>query len=515
MTEPCSTPAWTWGRTRFWLQDTLNDLVAASDRYVAARGVKHVYVWGRPDGSLVHRFVSHVREVDAWFDDDAERLHLRAADGRVEVVDLRSHAADVRDGAPGDPAFPAVTIDRSGTGTVTVTWPDGRAMVRHYPRELVLRVASAPAADLVAVPHGLRTIDVLDGRTGEVRRVFREFSHAALTPDGRTVVLAASWRRSLVFGDVASGAVDDPDEPPGDIRELRFSSDGARLLVVSAGRAWVLDPAAGRPLARLERSPSPRLLGDDAASGARFSADGQYVVGSACHQIVRWCARTGAALQRIVLDQRSQIETFGVDRQGNRAVSHGALYPGGLMFVPEEYASVWDLERGELLARIALDDPAPESLTIAPDGRRVAVVCDGEATIYDLPERPGDPLGPAERRPAADWPGFITDGLFAHNDANRGLIVRRASGGVTADECVFRAGQAFATCLDGRLFAVGDSDGQIMVAEGRGRELAVVRVPGQVEALALAPDGSKLVAGGRDGVVRCFALAGVSEAAAG
>jgi hypothetical protein len=164
MTEPCSTPAWTWGQARFWLDDSLNGLVAVSERYVSARGVGRVYVWGRPEGTLVHRFVLRAREADAWFDDDAGCLLLRADDGRVEVVDLKTHAANVRDGAPGDPVFPAVVEDRSGTGAVTIMWPDGHEIVRHCPYELVLKVASAPAVGLVAVPHPDALMMSPDGR---------------------------------------------------------------------------------------------------------------------------------------------------------------------------------------------------------------------------------------------------------------------------------------------------------------------------------------------------------------
>jgi hypothetical protein len=160
MTEPCSAPAWTWGQARFWIDDSLNGLVAVSERSVAARGVGHVYVWGRPDGTLVLRFVPQAREADAWFDDDAGCLLLRAGDGRVEVVDLKTHAENVRDGAPGDPVFPAVMEDRPGTGVVTITWPDGHAIVRHSPHELVLKVASALAVGLVAVPPSRCVDDV-------------------------------------------------------------------------------------------------------------------------------------------------------------------------------------------------------------------------------------------------------------------------------------------------------------------------------------------------------------------
>lgn len=505
MTEACSIPLWVWGRTRFWLDDSLNGLVAVSERYVAAQGVGHVYVWGRPDGVLIHRFTPQAREVDAWFDDDAGCLLLRTGDGRVEVVDLRTHAADVRDGASGDPVFPAVIEDRSGTGAVTITWPDGQELVRHYPHELVLKVASAPAAGLVAVPHGLRAVDVLD-RTGEVRQIFRGFERVALTPDGRTVALAASWRRSLVFGDVATGAIDDPDEPPGDIRELRFSGDSARLLVVAAHRAWLLDPEAGRPIVRLEPCPSPRLLNDDAVSEARFSADGRYVIANARHQIVRWSVSTGAVVQRIVFEPRLGIESFSVDRQGVRVLSHGSMYPGGLMAVGEKQASVWDLERGDLLASIELDSPHPDAMTISPDGRRVAIVDDDEVAIYELPDPPGEPVALVERLSAADWPGFVTDGLVVRHHQGRGLSFRRVSGGAIADEYVFPTGRVFSTCLDGHVFAVGDNDGKIVVIEGAGRELAVLRVPCRLNAVVLAPDGSKLVAGGHDGVVRCFAL---------
>jgi hypothetical protein len=50
------TRAWVWGDRRLWIDETLNDMLALSDEFVAAVGHAHIVVWRRSDGAEVQKF---------------------------------------------------------------------------------------------------------------------------------------------------------------------------------------------------------------------------------------------------------------------------------------------------------------------------------------------------------------------------------------------------------------------------------------------------------------------------
>jgi hypothetical protein len=278
-----------WGSTRLFVDETIQALLALSPGYVAALGVRRVLVWRRADGARIYAAEPRERPRGGWFDDARGWLYLRTGEGIVEV-DLMSGASRERGPRADDPPAPAIASDRTGTAA-TVTWPDGHVLEVSYPHELVTGIACA--AEVVAVPHGVRAVDVL-GRDGAVRRVFRNYHRAVLSPDGREIALVGASSKRIVFGDVETGEVAVPDVPGFNIEALELSPDGTRLLVIAGGFAWLLDPERGVPVVKLQAVASPRLLGNSVIDeSARFVAGGRFIVGPCPPS--RWCVSSPRA----------------------------------------------------------------------------------------------------------------------------------------------------------------------------------------------------------------------------
>lgn len=491
MTMETPTPRWTWGSSALWIDETMNQVLAVSPRWVAARGSHSIYVWRLPDGELALRLPWRVHPLAPWLDDAQDLLCWYTPGGRVTELRLPGGELTERDAAPADPRWPEVQIDRSGGG-LSVTWPSGHVSRWTYHGELVTRVACAPEVGLVAIPHGLRAVDVRDGRTGALRQTFRGPWEAALSRDGATVALGALTHSRISLGDVATGQVHDPHLPNHTIDALEYAPDGARLLVLAGGRGWLLDPAQGRPLARLRPCPSPRTLGVDAIDPvAYFSDDGAWVVGSAKHQLVRWSARTGEVDRLLELDPRSKIHALACDARGVRVAALGADYPGGLMLAPWDSARVWDLDAGREIARFAVDDLHDDTIELSPAGDRLRYGPNDALRVAELPP-PDGPLPPARPAPEPLVPCY----------EDRALTITR--GGAVLVQVP--GAMSFASCPFARTFAVGHPDGRVELRAEDGAPGLVLRVPAAPASLAFAPDGRALAVGGRDGIVRAYAL---------
>lgn len=495
--------SWAWGSSRLWIDETLNQVLAVSRRHVAARGSHSIQVWRRADGERVLRLPWREHPIAPWLDDARDLLGWYTPTGRVQELSIPAGALMEREAQPEDPRWPAIAVDRMGS-EVSVRWPEGHVCKFIHRGELVTRIACAPEAGLVAIPHGLRAVDVCDGRTGARLQVFAGPWEAALSRDGAEVVLGAMSRSRLTLGEVASGAIEELDLPTASIDALRFSPDGSRLLVIAGGRGWLLDARDGRALVRLRPCPSPRTLGVDAIDEiAAFSADGEWIVGSAKHQIVRWSARTGEVDRRIELDPRSKVHALSCDARGERVAITGADYPGGLMLAPWSEARVWDLGSGREVARVVLEDAFEEALELSPAGDRLAVVKAGTARVAALPASPG---GPVQVGPDAPWSGFAADAL-REAWSEDGLVLTLVGAGAAGAELAVPGAVAFGSCAERHVFAVGFPEGRVELRGLDGSTWARLEAPAEVLALALAPGGRTLAVGGRDGFVRAYSAA--------
>jgi len=480
------TPAWVWGDRRLWLDETLNDVLALSDRFVAAVGHSHIVVWRRDDGSEVRRFKKFLRPEQAWFTDAA--LCLKA-NGRVTVCDLASGELGERGPTADDPDLPEVTRDRMGY-TRTVRWADGRTVEFSYPNELIGRVSVGGGR--IAVGHGLRCIDIRDVRDGAVLRTLDGAGNGVLAPDGRWIAVGGLSDRRIHLGEVDAWTPPRADVVNGDISALSLAPDGQRLLVVAGNRGWILRADDGTTLGRLDGTVDPR---------ARWTEDGAGIVGPGGVGVIRWDAGSGAVVREIALGRRTSAAQFSVDARGERVAVVTEMFPGGLMLVPGEEAVVYSVADGEVVLRVPLVDMYDEHVMLAPDGSELALVRAEGVRVVTLGAAS---FGAMREVARAGWNWFMTDGVQVRGAEDEVGVVVRVVDGVVAAEEELGVVCAFTATSDGAWCATAGPDGTITVRDAALTVCWTMRLSERAEALALAADGSRLFAGGWDGTVHAF-----------
>ncbi len=244
-------------------------------------------------------------------------------------------------------------------------------------------MAAVPGGDrLVALDPDSRALILLDRRGTEIREIARAETPAdpfrvAVSPDGKTVVVASRWTRSLglfrIPGEKPAIEAVRTVEMPFSPGELVFLSDGPSLVVADAfgGSIATVDPVSGA-IGEVRGLPAHNIR------GMAVSPDGRTL--ALVHQTLHRQARS----------------TFD-------DVHWGSLLSNHLRLV-----RVTDLKTaGPLNARVVdLDEVAhaagdPSAVAFAPDGRTVVALGGvGEAAIV---APPGHPLRRFEvgRRPSA------------------------------------------------------------------------------------------------------------------
>lgn len=473
------TRAWVWGDRRLWIDETLNDMLALSDEFVAAVGHAHIVVWRRSDGAEVQKFNKFVRPEHAWFTDAA--LCLRTG-SRVVVCELASGAVHERGPAMGDPELPDVTRDRGGYG-ISLRWPDGRTLAFAYPNELIQRVSVAYAGGRIAVGHGLRCIDIRDSLDGTIIKTLAGAGNGVLSPDGRWIAVGGLSDRRVHVGAVDAWTLPRGDAPNGAVEALRCSPDGERVLVVAGHEGWVLRACDGTVAARLAGIVDPR---------ASWTADGAAIVGPSNDAVARWDAGSGAVQRRIELGARTRAGSFAVDADGTRVAVTLEMFPGGLMLAAGDDAIVFDMMNGSVLTRVRLEQPYHEQVVLSDDGLRLALVHAEGVRVVTLP-------ADIVHVPRDEWAGFAAEAVRLIGAEDGECRVRIADSELSVGVI-----SAFVATNDGR-WATATADGEVAVRSGRdGSVLWAARVGERATALALTRDGGMLFVGGWDATVHAF-----------
>jgi WD40 repeat protein len=258
----------------------------------------------------------------------------------------------------------------------------------------VTSLALSADGKVLAVGGADGAAHVLDAANGAERKLLREeprrfgATFVALSPDGKSALVATQHSRDVVLWDVAEArarhrlslANGTATRPP-----MAFTPDGkAFVLTLDDDRLHVLDALTGRDLRTLAGSAPPAGTGaHNRIQALAISADGKYVAfgGRASNELV-------------VLDLASGKEARRLSPRAG-PVHHGATH--SLAFTPDgrflvegggNGVSVWGVASGKLLRRFPGGEysapGAPAPLALSPDGKSIAVASGNVLSLRSL-----------------------------------------------------------------------------------------------------------------------------------
>lgn len=435
-----------------------------------------------------------------------------------------------------------------GVSAVAVT-PDGRSIVSGGRDDYTVRVwdresgreracfagHDGPVVALAVTPDGRLVISGGDGTvrvwdldTGAQQAVFThwleeptagssgisdEVTAVALTSDGRRVV-SAGWYGPIRVWDRDSGRQLATVDVTG-VTELVVTPDGRQVVTShldDEASVRVHDLAAGREVSRF-------TTGVDfsaAISALALAPDGRRIVGGSPDGMLRvWDLAVGRE-QACLTGHDGGVRAVAVTPDGQQIVSGG----------DDGAVRLWDLASGTTQARLVGHTGEVSAVALTPDGQGVVTgghdgmlrvwdrqtgreqVCLGPAgTRTGLPFRHADPVSAVAVTPDGQW--------IVSGDLGGAVRVWDLPGGREQACLTGHAGPVWAVAVtpDGRrIISGGDGDGTIRVWDRKsGRELAryapgrsVRRFPGRVKgvaAVAVTPDGRRIVIGDLDGTV--------------
>ena len=404
----------------------------------------------------------------------------------------------------------SLSAEWTGEGMRRMAGDDPSAALLYFTEALSAATLAGEPTDVLRLRIGVlrdripQLVSVIDAG-GEIFSV--DFG-----PDGRLVAMA-DRNGAVTVWDVASGVrVHGPHAPSGYPVRVRIAPDGKRLLLAPEARFPVLQ-GVDRPTG------SARVL--DIATGQPLVPDLEGIMWGVFSPDGHWLAAIGRG-NRVELRSvgpGSKVRDLGGPTQ---PVSAMVFAQDGLRLAAvsnDARAWIWSTPEGVLA-----DPPLPIGgsgmlADFSPDGKRLATLAvDAERTwslrMWDAESRKlaTESVGNAHARPVLDLRPMGGTRLLTGDHLGSVLLhdVTRPK----APPVPLRPGKGtcrtWAVSGDGRRAAVGSEDGSVQVwslsdASPLG---AVIRHPQGVQWLALAPDGSHLLAASREGLVRVWKLDG-------
>lgn len=310
-----------------------------------------------PDGQEIARFGEPGRRTQVWSSRDSRQL----ATLQDETLRLFSRSG----------SQPTATLPLARRGGVIVS---------------VAVAGDFSRAAVFGVPHGLRVIDLPDGKTvAELGHADARLLFARLSPDGKRLAAIEPMGRTVLY-DIERGTAFDVSEAAGQSLSLAYSSDG-RLVAFGrrTGEIVVVDAATGTEVMRADGHEAP-------VGGLAFARQDDRLLST---------ARDGAAR---VWSVRDDARLGAVTGLGEAPVA--ALSPDGtrLAVAGSDHRVRLFAATGAPLAELGRHAAGVTALDWSPDGRQVLSGARDRSVRLWQPDRPaGAPLigaaPPAERGP--------------------------------------------------------------------------------------------------------------------
>lgn len=342
-----------------------------------------------------------------------------------------------------------------------------------------------------------RAVRIWDLASGKILRSFEGHTQNAywveFSPDDKRIATASQDGNARIF-DAETGALEHTLAHGGEVSAASFVRDGKLLATVCHdGQVRLFNVATGE-LDRTLESPQPR----SAAVALGQSRNGKFLAAGNYNQLDIWKTEDWSHVATLPGHQQLAWGAAITD-DGKRLVSSGW----------DNVVKLWDVaEQRELLNMPLPPDPrsaagAIRSLSVSPDGKLLAVVCDERNVI--IRERSTGRILQALSGPE----GEITAAAFSPDgsrvaavslerrayvwDAKTGQLVGKTGGHEGGAECL-------AWSADGKLLVTGGNDNAVRLWEAKSlKELAALEGHiSPVRAVAVSPDGSRVVSGGDD-----------------